>query len=775
MTNLAGLFVACVLGAAEAEPIYVLDLTALNTKDLRDPRQAREVWDTLHFTASVQGLANRDAPRLFLRFMEHPDDFWLAELRRKGNWLAGRPVRRLRSVEEMIATFREYVKGLVVYTERVPAASNLASTIAGVEGRACLRFDPADGSLYGRVLATKLPPTRDELRLFDGDGGLRLPGGPPTPSTGSAKCDAYLWAQRRYLDTRRASREYLAYYLDAYWLTDPAVSAASNCTLTNHDFFIANRAVFFDLHVWPEETPVDDRAQRPGEDLRTMRAILRSMHDAAGGKVFHIGGFVPWAWKYTSHGRAGSRHGPVDSEWQYARVISAYNGVMDADALGYSGMANASFYRHFPLRDRYLQPDVPTPAELRRRGLIGPDGQVAPHAYVMFYLGDYDSAAWLNYHVPRWWQDPARGRIPCAWAFNPNLDRRAPHAMHYARTRATANDRFIAGDCGAGYLNPGMLAAPRLDSTLPAGWRAWVDHNLPYFRRYDLGITGFIIDGHAPPMGPAGLDAYLRFSPRGIVGQKIPAQGLHADTMPMVRMKADLGGTPPDAGRQVAQMVGLDEPRFLPVRTILKSPTWHSRVMDHARRAPGGERLRFLDPETFFLLLKTHERNRAARRRGRALPKIGAAVRFAAPSTAEGLAPVAAADGPFRRERVAGRAALCQKARGTRYLYFETSRRFADDLPAEAKVVLTVRVVLLDARKGELPLEYDSHDRTGPLDGAYTAARPARLEGTGTWVTATFELPHPRFAARQNAGASFRLVNRTGDLAVHSVTVTRTR
>ncbi|GAF92495.1 unnamed protein product, partial [marine sediment metagenome] len=179
----------------------------------------------------------------------------------------------------------------------------------------------------------------------------------------------------------------------------------SNCTLTNHDFFIANKAFFFDLHVWEEESPVDDPRQPPGTDVRTLKRLLRGMHDLAGGKVFHIGGFTPWAWKYTNHPGAGSEHGGVDSEWKYAQIISAYNGIMDADALGYSGMANASFYQHFPLRDRYPQNPRPTREDLKSRRLIRPDGRVAPRAYVAFYMGDYDSAAWLNYFAPRWYQD----------------------------------------------------------------------------------------------------------------------------------------------------------------------------------------------------------------------------------------------------------------------------------------------------------------------------------------------------------------------------------
>ncbi len=597
-------------------PLYVFDLTELHRLDLGDPVQARRAWDTLHVTASVQGIVNRDRATLFVRFMPHPDDFWLETLRREGNWLAKRPVHKIRSLEHLLTTFRKSLRGVVLYKEDVRATSNLASTIAGVEDRVCLRYDTSPESIYTRVTATGLPLTEDALRLFNPDGspmfsgvaGTVIPGtgDPGIASTGSSKCDAHLWAKHRYIDTDRVSRRYMAYYIDTFWLTAPTKSSLSNCTLSNHDFFIANKAFFFDLHVWEEESPIDDQQQAPGTDLQTLKQLMRAMHDRADGEILHIGGFTPWAWKYTTHaGQGGSKHGGVDTEWKYAQVISAYNGIMDADALGYSGMANASFYQHFPLQKRYPQNRRATVDDLKAGGLIRPDGGVADFSYVTFYMGDYDSAAWLNYFLPRWWQDPARGTIPCGWAFNPNLDRRAPHAMHFARSGQTDSDWFMAGDSGAGYLNPGMLSAPRLDPELPDGWQRWIAHNRAYFRRYDLSITGFIIDGHSPGMGQRGLDGYMSFSPEGIVGQKIPPQGVHKNTMPYIRMKLDLYGSPKDAGARIAGLVEDDLPQFMVIRTILQSPSWHKQTMQKAKESPRGERLRFVDPHTFFLLLKS--------------------------------------------------------------------------------------------------------------------------------------------------------------------------
>lgn len=592
--------------AAGAPPIYYYDLTQLNQLNLKDGAQARRAWDTLHLVASLQGIVNRDSPVLFVRFMKHPDDFWLDYLRESGNWLADRPITRVDTLESLLRTFASRVKGIVLYDEKVPATSNLASTMAGIEDRLALRYDPSPNSLY-----TELQPLlpKNTVRLFNEDGSPMFTGRgviPDTqvPSTGSGKCDAYLWAKSRYLDTARSSPQYMAYYIDAYWLTDPAVSGLSNSTLSNHDFYIAQRAFFFDLGMWPDESPVDDPSQTPGTDLIVLKQLLRAMHDRAGGVIINIGGFVPWAWKYTDHGKAGGKRIGVHSEWEYGRIISAYNGIMDADALGFSGMANASFYQHFPLKDHYPQNPRPALEDLNRHGFVTAGNAVAPFAYVMFYMGDYDSAAWLSYHVPLWWKDPNHGKIPCAWAFNPNLDRRAPHVLHYARTRQAATDWFISGDNGAGYLNPGMLTEPRFDKQVPDGWEAWVRHNVAYFKRYDVWITGFLIDGFAPGMGDRGLDEYMKFSPDGIAFQFSKPIGLHRGTMPYVKMAIDLDGSPPQAGVKIADLAKGRLPMFLAVRTILKSPTWHKQTMDAAGKSSGGTVIRFVDPYTFFMLAR---------------------------------------------------------------------------------------------------------------------------------------------------------------------------
>lgn len=759
-------------------PVYRFDLTSLYDLDLTDPAQARKAWDTMHLVASLQGNVNRSGPVLLIRFMAETDDFWFDHLRQQGNWLAGRPVREIRSLEELLTVFQDQIRGIVLYNEDVRATSNLASTIAGIEERICLRYDPAPGSVYSRVMAMNLP-WDDVLRLFqDGaslwgavEAGEPVPGThPPLPSTGSAKGDAYQWAKQRYLDAGRTSDEFLAYYIDSYWLEHPKLASLENFTLSNHDFFISQRAFFFDLGVWGDEAPVDEPEQPVGVDRTVLEAILASMAEQAEGRILHIGGFTPWMWKYTTAAPGDSRHGPVATEWEKNKLASKYNAVIDSDALELSGMANASFYQHHPLQEEYPQPPRPSEEELRAEGLLDEEGNVAPFIYVMFYQGDYDSAAWLNRQVPRWWADPARGQIPQSWAFNPNLDRRAPHAIHYVRTHPADNEWFIAGDSGAGYLNPGMLFARNRGAGFGDGWKAWTSYCRNYYEKYDLSITGFVIDGASPGMGTEGLDSYLTFSEDGLIGQKIPKQGLHRGKMPFIRMGGDFHqqDSLQAAERIVEATANLTAPAFLPLRTILKSPSWHKATMEQVAALPGGDRVRFLDAYRFMLLLKRFEQTKQTQPLAPGPFSDVARIRFAPGSGFDGLAPIAADDGPFEETRADDGQKIIRQKRSDEihYLYFRVGDGFGRSLERGVGVDLVVTISILDTDGGKVGLQYNS------LHESYrAAAEPVDLGGTGRWRTVSFNLNEARFDHSQNGGASFRLVNFGSELIVGTVSV----
>jgi hypothetical protein len=228
-------------------------------------------------------------------------------------------------------------------------------------------------------------------------------------------------------------------------------------------------------------------------------------------------------------------------------------------------------------------------------------------------VGDYDSAAWLYQKLPEVWDDPNRGKIPLGWAFNPALAQRFPVGLAYTRATATPNDTFIAGDSGFGYLNPGYLVPPRRWSGLPSGLQAWEKLCTAGYGRWDLRVTGFVIDGNAPPMSDAVLAAYARFSPGGVVAQKIPERSL-VHGVPFLRMDADLPDPQQGAKAIVAAFpFSKPAPGFRIFRTILWTPTMHKQMFDAVRQQRPD--IEFVEPHTLMELLRRRliDENKSAR------------------------------------------------------------------------------------------------------------------------------------------------------------------
>jgi hypothetical protein len=601
------------LATGSKKILYIYDLTYTLRLDRNDPKQRRRIWDETHFITSVQGIVNRKSPRLYVYLTGsngYIDRFWLSKLREPGEWLSDYELQPLPDIQSVVKTFRADIKGLVVYDENVPATSNVASTIAGVSDLACVRFDQSRDSLYYQLAidpkGPKIPVkawlvNKDGSSIFTGKGTIP---GSKTLSTGSAKCDAYIWAKERFIDTGRCNPTKMAYYIDAYWLQKPE-GEIPNHTLTNHDYFIANKAFFFDLSPWDDEVPNDDPTQPLGTDPSTLKTILRAAYEQFKGKsLIHIGGFVPWDKKYTYH--AGGKHQDVESEWRFVEIVSCFNAYLDADALSVGHMANASVFQHYPLSDYYPQ-KLPTIEDLKAKGYILPNGTVAPKTYIYIYIGDYDSAAWLYRHLPEFWNDPARGTIPMGWAFNPNLADRFGPGLAYTRKTKSSLDYFVAGDSGAGYLNPQYLVE-RPHSGLPSGLDIWQKHCTKYYRQWGITITGFIIEGNSPPMSREVIEAYKTFSPNGIVAIKLPAQWGVIWGMPYARLSADIGvgGSPGPAAKMVLDRIGGQKPEFYVFRTILWKPTDIKTLYELIKSSPKGADIEIVDPYTLMLLIKQH-------------------------------------------------------------------------------------------------------------------------------------------------------------------------
>lgn len=575
---------------ATSDPLVVMDMEACLAQ-CGDDTVLR--YDTFKFVASLQGVVNRDAPRLVIRFLHgagqggdiNVDDYWLGILGK--GWLKDRPIEPIDSLEQLLAYFPESREGVVLWDPKVLATANLAATICGVEGWLPIR----SGSVLQQRLVDEGPRIPVRMSLVDRFDGSE---------SGSAKCDAYLWAKREYLDKGRCNDSLLAYFIDAYSQRpgEPGFhySDLANATLANHDYYIARRAFFFDLGPWGDEVPVDDPGQPMGTDRKTFIAILNSLSTQnKQSKIATVGGFTPWNLKYTTHGAAGGTHDPVPTEWEHAAIVTAHNAVMDADALGLSGLANASAYRHYPVKDKYTQPR-PEPRKLEAK------------TYVLVYMGDYDSAAWLSRQIPSVWDDPARGTIPMAWAFNPNLVDRVPYVFDYVYATRTDQDWFIGGDSGAGYLNPNLLIGDRLGSGLPDALDLWIKHNQHYYGLFDYTITGFVINGFHGKMPLRIQEAYARFSPDG-VGMQLGFEKPVVNGTPFLRHARDIYpklGHLEATADEIAAFSRTKKPHFLIFRMILQKPSTVKGVYDILREKQPNEGWEFCDPYTFFDLYKQH-------------------------------------------------------------------------------------------------------------------------------------------------------------------------
>ena len=595
----------------KSNPIVYVDMRHTLQGNYADSLQLLSVWDELHAVSTLQGIVNRRQPQLYIEYVENGgrsiDAYWWQMYRKPGEWLSGRDTLRLRTLEEIVRHFAPYINGVVVYDSRVASTSNVASAVAGIENLIAVRYDERPGSLYSRLAKSGpcLPVKvwllhKDGTPMFTGEGTIP---GTSRASSGSIKCDPYLWFIEKYMKTGRANGHYAGYYLDQHWRQKAANGPRNHHTLTNHDFFVSKQGFFFDLSPWEDESATDDPGQGVGTDHRTLVEMLSEAYRLNGGKEpCHIGGFPAWAYKYTR--RVGGQHDEVATEWHFAELISTKFAFKDADAIGLGAMANASFWQHFPLKKKYPQRWT-TKKQLREKGYLTADGKVdTTRNYIIFYVGDYDASSWITQMMPTLWDASQRGVKPLMWSVSPVLARRAPMVMHHLRTTASAQDYFACADNGAGYLMPGLLEqTDRENPSQPSMVKAWQRHCKRLYRKWGLSITGFIIDGNGPAMGKASFDAYATFSPHGIVPQKCPLTSLHG-RMPVLRSDYDLVDGDP---KVVASVINwrLSLRKGIPFhwfRTILKSPEWHAQVAEEAAKANSSVCL--VDAPTFFELYR---------------------------------------------------------------------------------------------------------------------------------------------------------------------------
>ncbi|HTL30840.1 MAG TPA: GxGYxYP domain-containing protein, partial [Tepidisphaeraceae bacterium] len=425
-------------------------------------------YDEALAVACVQGILNRESPRLYVlsRTNERPR-YWLDLLRQDNRWLAGRAISPIDSFGELIKLAGDRIKGAIIWDPEVPATVNIATTMAGQYDAVVLSPQLHQSS--------SLPVLHDLRRKFTGS------------ETGSKKNDAYRWAIREFLERDLCSSKFLCLFHDSF---ETRAKGEIGYVVTR-DWAVKNRSFVFDLSPWPDEVPEDDPSQKLGTDYETYQMILERIERSAGGKhMTEMTGFFALT-KYSSEGGRKSRHEPVPTEWQTVWIISPHNiyqNTISSDCFNQSLHSQAP---RKPLKQKFAKPPLP---------------KLENKAYVAILMADYDSATPLYDFLPSHWDDAQRGASAFIWGVNPNLIDTYPDLIAYFYETASAADTFGSDASCAGYTNPSTIRKESL--------ALFTAHNKKYFAEADMTIAPMVLDQDQP--SPGVKDAFAQFAPEGM-------------------------------------------------------------------------------------------------------------------------------------------------------------------------------------------------------------------------------------------------------------------
>ena len=579
--------------------VYVINggLKSLGNKD-----GTKNENDIVRLISSFQGRWNKTAAenRKYIYWNYDPQDtFWLNYISEDGKMLDG-------CIQDTIQTWSDFwevfgndviAAGIVLWDPDVPSTANVAATICSVEGYLPVRYNESPDSLYQWLMDQDVPVKMDLTNMFTGKGMI-----PDTdiPSTGSIKCDPYIWALEHYMD--RCNTSMIAYVLDGascvpgnYIYEKGGAPGANNNQLYSHDYYIYNECFFIDLTCVTEEAPCDDPDQPLGTDAATLDLVLSTLSERNNGKMIKFMGFPPWYMKYTTHNGMGAILKPTELEWAFVEFISKYNCVKEADAAHPAWMTNASIYCQYESSYEYYDNNESDAGEIFDKKV----------RYFTIYMGDYDSSAWLKQYVPAYFRDYSRcEEYPLMWGFNPNLSDRVPMIFDYVYENL-GSDYIVTGDSGAGYVIPSAL--PELDT--------WVEFNQPYMERFDLDIVGFIINGNNKMTNEI-FEAYAEIAPVGSFhndsGKKLTV--LNGETVYMHLMNG-IDPVRPDVkdetGRstydKIYEYITKTGTNFSAYRTVVKSPTdvinCIKGFIEYANAKDDGYTYMYVDPYTLFDLV----------------------------------------------------------------------------------------------------------------------------------------------------------------------------
>jgi hypothetical protein len=364
---------------------------------------------------SLQGLANRGAPRLYLEYPKdwqweivHPLRDFLA--RRHGiRWeridpaaaaatakadpsgaaeKAAPSTEASAKVDAALARFASHAKGCVVWDKSVRTSLIVAFTIAGLEDLVVVNED-----LLPLARRHGLEPKVDLRGRF----------------TGQPDHVIYQWAFDRYF--ARCSRDF---YVVLGGHAGPEMQPGIA------DFGVQQRAFFSDLSANPKHP----------EELALLRRILAAQNPRS----------VVLGW----HSYA------KDTEGQHTTLVGNYGLIME----GLHNLPNVSFSSQIP-----LTPDF----RFTNNHTVARDARVVAEDKV------YICAVATDAMGIGAWTKPGRGKIPYTWQVLMNWVWLNPPVLQYFYEDKSPNDYFIGGLSGPGYMYPKAIPAEQFPGLMAIG------------------------------------------------------------------------------------------------------------------------------------------------------------------------------------------------------------------------------------------------------------------------------------------------------------------
>ncbi len=484
---------------------YVLERSAFSY----DPMVAHE---QIRLFSSLQGLINRNAEMskivLVLAPEKDSETFWIEYMKNKGGLLRKKKKKDIATWEEFLSTFKNQLIecGMILWDTNVPATANVAATICGIEG--CLPVKDIDDGVKTELTKLGVEVKQTLTGKFTGKGKIV---DTDIDSTGSTKCDAYLWAMEKYMD--KCSDRYMMFVPDGassvqgnpvYEGNFESKRIFGNDNLVCHDYGIARQMFFVDLSPIKDSLPVDDSTQPLGVDTATLEKILNKRYENAKGEFGCMVGMPPWQVKYTSYQNMGTVT-TTKLESEFLDCITQYNMYLD----GSNMISNSSVYYQFKLDSEYSNGSKKVTEKYEENTV-----------YVYYHMTTLEKSQ-DAFDMLEFFNDEKRGEIPLSLAVNPGLADRIPMVFDYIYNNLSNKNTVVAANGGIGSISPNELFVPKDENgedkvkkgrTLPSGKDNFVKVSEKYLKKFDLNMVGFL-------KGTMNDDVYGLFSeiaPKGV-------------------------------------------------------------------------------------------------------------------------------------------------------------------------------------------------------------------------------------------------------------------